>query len=370
MLVHLRAYCLLVAGVTALALLLLSCATPLVNSNLLDVAETVDDLATRQVVFNLARTKQSKFALPAQVQILSGQVGASSSVSPGISGPLSASLLSSIGQGGGAPTSTSHSINVPNVGAALGATAGTQDSYSINFVQEPEQLRRLRLLYQYGAHEISAKDLLCQYPVPEISQSQQPNRPERRYVRVAGNQINPCRPPDVVLVDNPDPAFLSFPGCVLCAFPNKGFSDSFSEKIDKHKIYKTDFSPEIEDYNKGFEYIPVVLNNRLLPNSALPRAPGDQWGKIDWLSVVRDGESVPDNARRIGRSSGYTIYVHPLSVQPVYGYPSYGQEGPFTGDEHFSEYVLSIIEATLQPKQLDKVGPTPLPLTQSLPNSP
>jgi hypothetical protein len=368
MLVDLKAHCPLVAGVTASALLLLSCATPLLNSNVLDVATTVDDLATRQVVFNLARTKESRFALPAQVQILSGQVSAGSSITPGISAPLNSSLMNSITQG--AITTTSRGSTLSNTGVTVGGAVGTQDSYSINFVQEPEQLRRLRLLYQYGAHQISAKDVICQYPIPEISQSQQPSKPQRRYVRVVGDKVNACRSPDVVLVDNPDPAFLSFPGCVLCAFPSKGFSDLFSRGINGHKIYKTDFSPETEDYNKDFEYVAVILNNRLLPNSALPRGRSEQVGMIDWLSVVRDGEPIPDDARRIGSSSGYTIYVHPLSVQPVYGYPSYGYEGPFTGDEHFSEFVLSITEATLQPKQLDKVGPTAPPLTQSLPNSP
>jgi hypothetical protein len=329
--------------VTASTLLLLSCAGPLLNANMLDVATTVDDLATRQIVFNLARTKENQFALPSQVQITGGTVSASTSIMPGISAPLNSSIAT-------------------NAGATVGGAVGDNDNWTLNLVQDPEQLRRLRLLYQYGAGQISAEELTCKYPIPEISQNQQQNNPPRRYIRVVGGAINACRSPDVVLVDNPDPAFLSFPDCVICAFPSKGFTDLFAQKIDGHSIYPNVYSPETEAYNKKFEYVSVTLNNRLMPNSALPRAPSDKWGKIDWLSVVRDGvDPVPDNATRIGSSSGYAIYVHPLSVQPVYGYPSYGTEGPFTGDEHFSEFVLSIIEATLQPRQLGKVGPSPPP---------
>jgi hypothetical protein len=346
------------------ASLLLSCTSALLNSNTLDVATTVDDLATRQVIFNLARTRENQFALPSQVQISSGQVTANTSFTPSISAPLDPAIGGSINQA--AATTTSRTYSLPQIGASVSGAASAQDSWSINLVQDPEQLRRLRLLYQYGAGQITAKDLICQYPIPEIPQGQQSTR---RYIRMVGNKtINECRPPDVVLVANPDPAFLNFPGCVICAFPSKGFQDLFRQKIDGHRIYESDFSPETEPYNKQFEYVPVILNNRLLPNSALPEAPSEQWGKIDWLSVVRDGlEPVPDNARRVGSSNGYTIYVHPLSVQPDYGYPGYGYEGPFTGNEHFAEFVLSIIEATLQPAQLEKVGPGAPPLTQTFP---
>jgi hypothetical protein len=351
------------------ALLLVGCATQLVNSNVLDAASTtVDDLTVRQIVFNLARIKENQFALPSQVQITSGSISAGLSVSPSISPPLSASISTSINRAAGVTTSTSRNVDVPSVGASFGGSASTTDGWSINLIQDPEQLRRLRLLYQYGAHQISATDLLCQYPIPELLQDQSPR--QRRYVRFTGDIINGCRPPDVVLVDNPDPAFLGFPGCIICAFPDKNFSDLFAQKVRGHKIYKSDFSPETEDYDKDFEYVQVALNNRLFPNSALPRARAATLGMIDWLSVVREGvDPIPNNSRRIGSSNGYAVYVHPVLVQPAYGYPGYGREGPFTGDEHFAEFVLSIIEATLQPRQLDKIGPIAPPLTQSLPTS-
>ena len=61
--------------VIAVSLLLLGgCSTTLLNSNTLDLAATVDDLAVRQVVFNLAKTADNKLALPSQVLATSGQV--------------------------------------------------------------------------------------------------------------------------------------------------------------------------------------------------------------------------------------------------------------------------------------------------------
>ncbi len=38
-----------------------------------------------------------------------------------------------------------------------------------------------------------------------------------------------------------------------------------------------------------------------------------------------------------------------------------------TGDEHFSEFVLAVMEALLQPAELQKVGGTPPPVVRSTP---
>ena len=42
------------------------------------------------------------------------------------------------------------------------------ENWNVAPVQDPEQLRRLQLLYRYGAGRITALDLLCLYPVPEL----------------------------------------------------------------------------------------------------------------------------------------------------------------------------------------------------------
>jgi hypothetical protein len=358
----------LVAAVVASALLLPSCSTPFLTENTLDVATTVNDLNTRQVLFNLVRTKQQQFALPSQVQITSGSVNVNSTFSPSLSFPVTPSLSTSTA---GTTTSTSRSI----VGASgnVGGSVTDTDTWDTIFLQDPQQYRRLRLLYQYGAHQISWGDLACQYPIPELP-AQQSTTPTRRYVRVLGQgakEFIGCRPPNVVLVgDNPDPAFLSFPNCIICAFPNASFDDAFKKYLKNHpnvKISKDAYSEQfgfssIEDNSDQYEYVPVVLNDRLAPNSALlsPTASIEQWHqKIDWLSVIQDGvDAIPDNARRVGGWGGYTVYVYPLSVQ---------SDNAFTGNEHFSEFVLAVMEAVLQPAELSKVGGAPPPVTRSNP---
>jgi hypothetical protein len=248
----------------------------------------------------------------------------------------------------------------------------TTDGWSVNLLQDPEQLRRLRLLYQYGAQQISWRDLTCQYPIPELPAAAA--APTRRYVRILGQgqkEFVGCRPPNVVLVgDNPNPAFLNFPDCIICAFPNKYFDTAFKTFLKTHsnvKIYKNAYSgqfgiPELADFSDSVEYVPAVLNNRLAPNSALlsPVASVQQWEeRIDWLSVLKDGAyAVPDNARRLGGWGGYTVYIHPLAVQ---------SDDAFTGDEHFSEFSLAIMEALLQPVELQQAGAAPNPVVQTLP---
>ena len=77
---------------------------------------------------------------------------------------------------------------------------------------------------------------------------------------------------------------------------------------------------------------------------------------IDWLSVVKNGvDPIPDDAKRIGSSDGYTVYVHPVSVQDRHK----------NGDSHFSEFVLAIMAAVRQPQELQTVGATPPPVART-----
>ncbi|MGO8952425.1 MAG: hypothetical protein ACLP1W_14690 [Rhodomicrobium sp.] len=363
--------------VIAVSLLLLGgCSTTLLNSNTLDLAATVDDLAVRQVVFNLAKTADNKWALPSQVFVTSGQVSGRTSVTPGFTSPFNYALTSTSQIAsvlGGATTKTSiDTKNTPNSGATLSGLVEDTENWNLSPLQDPEQLRRLRLLYQYGAKKITQWELLCEYPIPQIPEKTESAAagtasktnakapaPKKPIIYIRGDRPERCnnistsieanaegRSVDWVKVGtDPDPAFLNSPGCILCAWPN----DIVKRRLKRGAhIYDNTISPKYKAYNPSkYEYIPVVLNDNLLP---VHYNTGEVY--IDWLFVVKDGvDPIPaGNPRRIGSSNGYTVYS--------------------TDDRKFSEFVLAISEATLQSPELQKRAPAaPPPIVQTNPSA-
>jgi hypothetical protein len=279
----------------------------------------------------------------------------------------------------------------PAMTLGVSGNVQNQDSWNATFIQDPEQLQRLRLLYQYGAHQISAFDLLCSYPVPQRANQQQANGVKRRYVRVvvSGSRASSCHPEyglnNAFLVgEDPDPAFLAYPNCIICAHASTEFDDLFKKiaSAKGFKIWKGEYSGESEDFDDKNQYVGVVLNGDLWPNSVLrviqvvektswATIPRDESQMIDWMSVVKDGvDPIPDNAKRVGGSNGYTVYIHPLSIQPL-PTGAVPRGVPITkalpADLHFSAFVLAIMESLQQPVELAKMGATPPPIVQSSP---
>jgi hypothetical protein len=353
------------------------CAAPLLNSNTLDLAATVDDLWVRQIVFNLAKTKENPFALPAQAQIPQGQVSATLSVTPTISSPLNTLITgtSQIASTGAAATITKLDTNTaPNATAGVSGSIGTMQDWVVSPVQDPEQLRRLRLLYQYATGQIRPVDLLCLYPIPQVpdksatdkSSTDKPDdkKPTKLYIRGLKCEHEPYNALSWVTIGlKPDFAFLNSPGCVLCAYPNIQFQEKIWSEISRHTpIYENVVSnhnvrPEFKNLQKE-DIVEVVVNDYLLPNDGSNYE--NKYSKpIDWLSVVKNGEEpIPNNSRRIGSSNGYTVYVHPRGVKE--GEENNVSEDVTSGDMHFSEFVLAIIEATLQSPEIQK-SPAPAP---------
>jgi hypothetical protein len=237
-------------------------------------------------------------------------------------------------------------------------------------VQDPDQLRRLRLLYQYGAQQITALEVLCHYPIPEIpdkpettadakakdkpddADKDKNQKPKKVYIR--GERPYSCvdiatRPSALVkrmlIGPNPDPAFLKPPGCVLCAYPNKTFNARF---LAHDKIYESTTSEDtVEVDPTKYEYVPVVLNDWLIPTGQRYDY-SHREGHINWLSVVKDDEGPPTKESiRVGSSHGYTVYT--------------------TNEKNFSEFVLAITEATLQSPELQKTAAPPPPTVQTNP---
>jgi hypothetical protein len=156
---------------------------------------------------------------------------------------------------------------------------------------------------------------------------------------------------------NPDFAYLNSPACVLCAYPNRRFRDAIA--ATRPRIYDNSVSDEHELYDpKNHDYIEVVLNWDLKPNTS---GHNEERGadKVDWLYVLKDGMEPPDNSRRIGGASGYTIYTYPRV-------PESGKAED-SGDYHFFEFVLAILETTAQSAEIQKTTAPAPQITQPFP---
>jgi hypothetical protein len=372
-----KEHCWIIAAVFTSAVLLLSCSTALVNENTLNIATTTDDLTTRQIIFNLVKIKQSAFALPSQVQITGGNVAALTSITPSVAtvplAPMIATTLS--GSTTSATVTNSNAVTRPAATSGLSAIAQNTDTWDTTFLQDPEQLRRLQYLYQYGAHQIPLSNLLCTFPIPETTgQKPQSQQIKRRYVRVLNvgpTFASPCPSAAAsnavfLIGDDPDIAFLRYPNCILCAVPLAGWSDWFKQTVrtQRLKIYPNVYVGEPEQLSDKSEYVPTLINSDLLPNAVLmaPTTGKRSWVSsaqeqmIDWMSIVRDGgENIPNDAKRIGGLDGYSVYVYPVSPQ--------GNEQ--SGDRHFSNFVLAILEALQEPRELQTVSPQPPPVVRT-----
>ena len=76
-------------GVAALSAALAGCAGTQLKYNTLDIASTVTAIHTNQVLENLSRFIDEPYALPSQVDITSGTIQTSNSITPTVTSPLS-----------------------------------------------------------------------------------------------------------------------------------------------------------------------------------------------------------------------------------------------------------------------------------------
>jgi len=128
--------------IVSITVFLYGCAGTQLAYNTLDVASTLSDIQTRQVLENLGRTINSPYALPAQVDIQNGTIQTNNSVTPSINAPLSRSAVRT---GGGAITS----LTTAGTGMTLGASDGWTQSWQVTPVSDPATLTNIRELYHY-----------------------------------------------------------------------------------------------------------------------------------------------------------------------------------------------------------------------------
>jgi hypothetical protein len=222
---------------------LVGCASAQLNYNTLDIASTIDSLVTNQVLSNLARFIESPHAIPSQVAISTGTVSTNNTVTPSLTAPLNVAttatntVATTVAAAVTTATTNTATGNRPNVGASLSATDQWTQTWGVSPLTDPDQLRRLRVLYQFGAGLISETDLLCNYPIIQskgggaapVGTVTYPTSDGKNVTVTIGDPAKP-KPKTVyqlrcqsgLLVTHPDPAFLNPPGCIICADTDEG----------------------------------------------------------------------------------------------------------------------------------------------------
>jgi hypothetical protein len=225
------------------ALSLVGCASAQLNYNTLDIASTIDTLVTNQVLSNLAKFIESPHAIPSQVALSAGTVSTNNTVTPSLTAPLNVAttatntVATTVAAAVSTATTNTATGNRPNVGAALSATDQWTQTWGVSPLTDPDQLRRLRVLYQFGAGLISRADLLCNYPIIQgkgdgaapIGTVTYPTSDGKDITVTIGGPAKP-KPKTVyklqcrtgTLVTHPDPAFLNPPSCIICADKSEG----------------------------------------------------------------------------------------------------------------------------------------------------
>jgi hypothetical protein len=295
---------------------LAGCASSQLNYNTLDLASSSNDLITSQVLSNLGKFRSFPYALPSQVSIPSGSASTTNTITPTISGPLGPSVTTTLANSAAAPlfNARTNTHLLPN--ATAGVTAGDQwsQNWTLTPLEDPDQLRRLRALYRFGAGFINKNGLACDYPLVQKAGgggASQSTQTVNVYVDGKKTQSDSSKPPPPAGgtdqytsrqcpgrdFGQPDPAFLKLPGCVLCT------KDSTHHEL----------------------FVNPALSNQWL------------WNNIDPL---------PQDALLLGPYSGHYLYLVP------HGTTWECNASTLTplecAEKEYGDFVLFILEATLQ----------------------
>jgi hypothetical protein len=131
-----------IMGLAALGIVLAGCAGTQLKYNTLDVASTVTAIHINQVLENLSRFIDEPYALPSQVDITSGTIQTSNSVTPTVTSPLS---RGSARNGGGALTG----LTTAGGGLSVAASDSWIQSWLVTPISDSTNLANIMALYHY-----------------------------------------------------------------------------------------------------------------------------------------------------------------------------------------------------------------------------
>jgi hypothetical protein len=259
----------------ALSILVFGCVSEQLNYNTLDLAATVDNLMTRQVLLNLGRFVDDPTTLPSQITLAAGTASTTASFSPSVTGiPLANSTT----------TTTTAAATVTRAaaisrGAAAMTLSGTDQwmqNWTLDPVNDPDQLRRLRFLYRYAVHDPKLMSELANpnldfstvYPVQLTTASVQSSGKSQ-----GGSGTITVR----------DPTFLVVPRCVICL--------NHPHRVLTNQQSTTTGPLAISEPMKATDF----HINRMLQK--------------DWLLWSNGDQPIPADAIDLGAYGGHELYV-------------------------------------------------------------
>jgi hypothetical protein len=169
------------------ALALAGCASTQLNFNTLDVADTVSDLYTKQVLSNLSKFIDNQYAIPSMIDLSAGTIQTTNSVTPSVTAPLGHTVVRG-------PSAAVTSTSLAGSGLSVSAADSWQQNWNVAPVNDADTLRNMQAVYRYVVWN---SDIVSEYHVPQIRNG-------------SGNPID-------------DPFAYQEPHCVKCKKADKSY---------------------------------------------------------------------------------------------------------------------------------------------------
>jgi hypothetical protein len=275
-------------ALSASCALVFGCVSEQLNYNTLDLAATVDSLITRQVLFNLGRFIDNPATLPSQITLAAGTASTTEALTPSATGiPLANSTTTTTTAA--ATVTRASAVSRGAAALTLGGTDSWTQNWTLDPVNDPDQLRRLRFLYRYAVRDPSLTTEL--------------DRPGVDFSNLYPVQLTTLNVSNRAFTVR-DATFLVLPRCIICLRTPTSIptwqQNPTSTPLDISKpMTRTDF------------YVNKMLQK-------------------DWLLWSNGDQAIPRDAIDLGAYGGNELYVRAADLW------------------RFSEFVLLVLDAITQ----------------------
>jgi hypothetical protein len=328
-----------IAAAVSVSVIISGCASTQLNYNTLDLAESVSDIQTKQVLHNLSLFLDDPSALPTHIDLTSGTAQTSNVIQPTVTYPLGASWVNQAVGALGKNAGLTQEIQSTRAGPGLSLEGQNTQQQNWNYqpIIDGEELLRLRALYRYAigvevmpftfpsensstvpcyalpeCQSYSGEYLKRDYPIVRKSVTTTysnlkpddsiycPNIGVKSWVvptSKQGQQPQPPVPQEAscstmsTTVQTPDENTLHYPNCILC--------------LKKGKYFGAFVSRGGSDRNRE-----TILSSQLEVNHLLRKLRGENGHR--WLRYVGDKFPVgydPTTDEYLGYYEGHLLFV-------------------------------------------------------------